>query len=69
MFAAAGIVVTEIKTPIRAPDSAVVSDSNASHAREQRDDRREHVRMRDEKRLRSLVNRERLGCGFEGAQR
>jgi len=27
MFAAAGIVVTEISTPISAPDFAVVSDS------------------------------------------
>ncbi len=46
MFAAAGMVVTEISTPISAPDLAVLSAQHPGRAGRQRDDRREDVGVR-----------------------
>ena len=48
MFAAAGIVVTETRTPIRAPDFAEVSESIPASAGDEGDDERERVGLGDE---------------------
>ena len=48
MFDAAGIVVTEISTPISAPDFALVRESIPADPGHERDEEREEVRIRDE---------------------
>ena len=47
MFAAAGIVVTEISTPMSAPDFAVESESMPAAPAQNGDEEREEVRARD----------------------
>ena len=66
MLDAAGIVVTETSTPIRAPDLAVVSDSMPAHAGNDRHEEAQEVRVGDE--VRELVRAVALGEGADGDQ-